>query len=144
MPKSRILLRRASHDLTGLPPTPEEVDAFLADDLPRTPTSDARSPARLAGLRGALGRHWLDVVRYADTAGDNSDFPIPQMVRYRNWVIAAFNRDMPYDQFVRAAARRRPDAHGRRARGDASRSSPPATSPMRAGSARAWTIIRGT
>ncbi len=47
------------------------------------------------------GRHWLDVVRYADTAGDNSDYPIPQMYRYRNWVIDAFNRDMPYDQFVR-------------------------------------------
>jgi hypothetical protein len=47
------------------------------------------------------GRHWLDVVRYADTAGDNSDFPIPQMHRYRDWVINAFNRDLPYDQFVR-------------------------------------------
>ncbi|MFM8360357.1 MAG: DUF1549 and DUF1553 domain-containing protein, partial [Verrucomicrobiota bacterium] len=47
------------------------------------------------------GRHWLDVVRYADTAGDNSDFPIPQMFRYRNWVIGAFNRDLPYDAFVR-------------------------------------------
>jgi hypothetical protein len=47
------------------------------------------------------GRHWLDVVRYADTAGDNSDYPIPQMHRYRDWVIAAFNRDLPYDEFVR-------------------------------------------
>ncbi|MBM3824375.1 MAG: DUF1553 domain-containing protein [Verrucomicrobia bacterium] len=47
------------------------------------------------------GRHWLDVVRYADTAGDNSDYPIPQMYRYRDWVIQALNRDLPYDQFVR-------------------------------------------
>jgi len=47
------------------------------------------------------GRHWLDVVRYADTAGDNSDYPIPQMYRYRNWVIDAVNRDLPYDEFVR-------------------------------------------
>jgi hypothetical protein len=47
------------------------------------------------------GRHWLDVVRYADTSGDNSDFPVPSMFRYRNWVIAAFNRDLPYDQFLR-------------------------------------------
>jgi hypothetical protein len=47
------------------------------------------------------GRYWLDVVRYADSAGDNSDFPIPQMHRYRDWVIGAFNRDLPYDQFVR-------------------------------------------
>ena len=47
------------------------------------------------------GRHWLDVVRYADTAGDNSDYPIPQMYLYRNWVIDAFNRDLPYDEFIR-------------------------------------------
>jgi hypothetical protein len=47
------------------------------------------------------GRHWMDVVRYADTAGDNSDYPIPQMYRYRNWIIEAFNRDLPYDEFVR-------------------------------------------
>ncbi|RPH52548.1 MAG: DUF1553 domain-containing protein, partial [Planctomycetota bacterium] len=47
------------------------------------------------------GRHWLDVVRYADTAGDNSDFPIPQIYKYRNYVIEAFNADKPYDQFIR-------------------------------------------
>ncbi|HEX7378048.1 MAG TPA: DUF1549 and DUF1553 domain-containing protein, partial [Pirellulales bacterium] len=47
------------------------------------------------------GRHWLDVARYSDTAGDNSDFPIPQMYLYRDWVIDAFNRDLPYDQFIR-------------------------------------------
>ncbi|MGE3806334.1 MAG: DUF1553 domain-containing protein, partial [Gemmataceae bacterium] len=48
------------------------------------------------------GRHWLDVVRYADTAGDNSDYPVPQIYKYRNWVIDALNKDMPYDRFVRA------------------------------------------
>ena len=47
------------------------------------------------------GRHWLDVVRYADTAGDNSDFPVPDAYRYRNWVIQAFNSDMRYDEFLR-------------------------------------------
>src|SRR6185369_15959862 len=47
------------------------------------------------------GRHWLDVARYADTAGDNSDFPIPQAYLYRNYVIQAFNQDKPYDQFLR-------------------------------------------
>ena len=47
------------------------------------------------------GRHWLDLVRYADTAGDNSDHPLPHAWRYRNWVIDAFNRDMPYDEFLR-------------------------------------------
>ena len=59
-------------------------------------------PARLASSTARRwGRHWLDVVRYADTSGDNSDFPVPAMFRYRNWVIAAFNSDEPYDQFLR-------------------------------------------
>ena len=47
------------------------------------------------------GRHWLDVVRYADTAGENSDHPLPHAWRYRNWVIDAFARDLPYDEFIR-------------------------------------------
>ncbi|MCA9179110.1 MAG: DUF1553 domain-containing protein [Planctomycetales bacterium] len=97
----RIWLRRATYDLIGLPPTPDEIQDFLAD-----PSEDAerRVVDRLLdspryGER--WGRHWLDVVRYADTAGDNSDYPIPQMHRYRDWVIEAFNRDLPYDEFVR-------------------------------------------
>jgi hypothetical protein len=97
----RALLRRATYDLTGLPPTPEEVAAFVAD---RSPDAFARVVERLLAsprYGERWGRHWLDVVRYADTAGDNSDYPIPQMHRYRDWVIAAFNRDQPYDQFVR-------------------------------------------
>ncbi|MGH7135966.1 MAG: DUF1553 domain-containing protein [Pirellulales bacterium] len=96
----RTLLRRATYDLIGLPPTPEEVDVFLADG---SPDAFRRVVDRLLdspryGER--WGRHWLDVVRYADTAGDNSDFPIPQMYLYRNWAIGAFNRDLPYDQFI--------------------------------------------
>ncbi|MBL9189796.1 MAG: PSD1 domain-containing protein [Opitutaceae bacterium] len=97
----RALLRRATFDLTGLPPTPEETAAFLADDSPQ---AFARVVDRLLAsprYGERWGRHWLDVVRYADTAGDNSDYPIPQMHRYRDWVIAAFNRDLPYDEFVR-------------------------------------------
>ena len=47
------------------------------------------------------GRHWMDVVRYADTAGDNADYPIPEAARYRDYIIDSFNRDKPYDQFVR-------------------------------------------
>ncbi len=47
------------------------------------------------------GRHWMDLVRYADTAGENSDYPIPQAYRYRNYIIDSFNADKPYDQFVR-------------------------------------------
>src|SRR5262245_37065016 len=96
----RALIRRATFDLTGLPPTPEEIYAFLADE---SPGAFARVVDRLLAsptYGERWGRHWLDVVRYADTAGDNSDYPIPQMVKFRDWVIAAINRDMPYDQFV--------------------------------------------
>lgn len=95
------LLRRATFDLTGLPPTPEAIAAFKDD---ASPTAYAQVIERLLASPAygeRWGRHWLDVVRYADTAGDNSDYPIPQMYRYRDWVIDAFNRDMPYDQFVR-------------------------------------------
>jgi hypothetical protein len=96
----RTLIRRASYDLTGLPPTPEEVDSFLADGSPDAfkGVVDRLLDSPRYGER--WGRHWLDVVRYADTAGDNSDFPVPQMVLYRNWVIEAFNRDLPYNQFI--------------------------------------------
>ncbi|MCC9608485.1 PSD1 and planctomycete cytochrome C domain-containing protein [Blastopirellula sp. JC732] len=97
----RTLLRRATYDLTGLPPTSEEVDAFLADE---SPDAFAKVIDRLLaspqyGVR--YGRHWLDVVRYADTAGENTDRPLPHAWRYRNWVIDALNQDKPFDQFVR-------------------------------------------
>jgi hypothetical protein len=97
----RTLIRRATFDLTGLPPTSEEVDTFLRDESPDAfaKVVDRLLASRTYGER--WGRHWLDVVRYADTAGDNSDYPIPQMYRYRNWVIDAFNRDLPYNEFVR-------------------------------------------
>ena len=99
--EKRALIRRATFDLTGLPPTPEEVEAFVADE-----TSEAfekvvdrllASPAY--GER--WGRHWLDVVRYADTSGCNSDFPIPSAGKYRDWVVKSFNDDKPYDRFIR-------------------------------------------
>jgi hypothetical protein len=95
------LIRRVTYDLTGLPPTPEEVDAFVKDSSPKAfeKVVDRLLASQQYGEK--WGRHWLDVVRYADTAGDNADFPVPSMYRYRNWVIAAFNRDEPYDQFLR-------------------------------------------
>ncbi len=95
------LIRRVTYDLIGLPPSPEEVDAFVKDASPRAfeKVVDRLLASQQYGEK--WGRHWLDVVRYADTAGDNADFPVPSMFRYRNWVIAAFNRDEPYDQFVR-------------------------------------------
>ena len=97
----RTLLRRATYDLTGLPPTPEDVDAFLKDTRP---DAFAQVVERLLASKAygeRWGRHWLDLVRYADTAGENSDHPAPHAWRYRNWVIDAFNRDQPYDEFVR-------------------------------------------
>jgi hypothetical protein len=100
----RTLLRRATFDLTGLPPTPEELDAFLADS---SPDAFARVVDRLLaspayGERWA--RHWLDVVRYADARDliqlpAESDFR--EAWRYRDWVVAAFNRDLSYAEFVR-------------------------------------------
>jgi hypothetical protein len=97
----RSLLRRATYDLTGLPPTSEEIREFLADPSPTAfDTAIDRLLASTAyGER--WGRHWLDVVRYADTAGDGSDYPVPQAYKYRNYVIDAFNADLPYDQFLR-------------------------------------------
>ncbi|MBX9679335.1 MAG: DUF1553 domain-containing protein [Gemmataceae bacterium] len=97
----RILLRRVTFDLTGLPPTPGEVDAFLSDSSPQAfeKVVDRLLASPRYGER--WGRHWLDVARYADTSGNASDYPVPQAYRYRDWVIRAFNRDMPYDQFLR-------------------------------------------
>lgn len=101
-PASKLaLIRRVTYDLTGLPPSPAEVDAFLND---RSADAYEKAVDRLLASQSygeKWGRHWLDVVRYSDTAGDNADFPVPSMYRYRNWVIGAINRDMPFDQFLR-------------------------------------------
>ena len=95
------LLRRVTFDLTGMPPTPDELAAFLADEsdnaFEKVVDRLLESPAR--GER--WGQHWLDLVRYADTSGCNADVPIPDAWKYRNWVIDAFNNDKPYDEFVR-------------------------------------------
>jgi cytochrome c553 len=97
----RTLLRRVTFDLVGLPPTPEQVEAFVADDRPDAfaRVVDALLASPRYGER--WGRHWLDLARFADTAGDDSDYPIPQAGLYRDWVIDAFNRDQPYDEFLR-------------------------------------------
>src|SRR5205814_6741534 len=97
----RTLLRRLSLDLTGLPPTPEEVEAFEKDARPdayeRQVDRLLASPAH--GER--WGRHWLDVARYADSEGYESDHIRPYAWRYRDYVVAAVNADKPYDRFVR-------------------------------------------
>jgi hypothetical protein len=96
----RTLIRRVTFDLVGLPPTPEELDAFLAD---QTPDAFARVVDRLLtspryGER--WGRHWLDVVRYADTGGFEADHRYPGAWRYRDYVIRSLNADKPFDRFV--------------------------------------------
>lgn len=99
----RILLRRLSFDLLGLPPSPEEVKAFLSDSSPQ---AVARTVDRLLGsphFGERWGRFWLDVARYGEN--DYSGVQVreyPQAWRYRDWVIEAFNADMPYDLFVKA------------------------------------------
>ena len=95
------LLRRATFDLTGLPPTEEEIAEFFADD---SPEAFERVVSRLLGsprYGERWGRHWLDVARYADSTGNDEDHRYPYAWRYRDYVIAAFNEDTPYDQFVR-------------------------------------------
>lgn len=96
----RTLLRRATLDLTGLPPTPDDIAAFVADETPNAfeKVIDRLLASQAYGER--WGRHWLDLARYADTSGDGTDMPVPEARYYRDYVIAAFNRDMPYNQFL--------------------------------------------
>jgi len=96
----RTLLRRATFDLTGLPPTPEELEAFLAD---RTPDAWRKVIERLLASPAygeRWGRHWLDVARYADSNGLDENVAHGNAWRYRDWVVQCFNQDKPYDQFV--------------------------------------------
>ena len=110
----QTLLRRATYDLTGLPPTPAEIDAFLADT---STDAFANVVERLLdspqyGVHWA--RHWFDVVRYGDTrwVGAGEDRRWPFAYTYRDWVIGALNEDLPYDRFVtlQLAADQVPDA----------------------------------
>ncbi len=97
----RTLLRRVTYDLIGLPPTPQEVTAFLQDKSPRAYEKVVERLLQSPHYGERWGRHWLDVVRYADTAGENTDHPLPHAWRYRNWVIDAFNSNKPYDVFLK-------------------------------------------
>jgi hypothetical protein len=100
----RTLLRRLTFDLTGLPPSPEEVAEFEQSAIRNPQSAIEQTVDRLLASPAygeRWGRHWLDVVRYADTAGETADFPVREAYRYRDYVIASFQRDKPYDQFVR-------------------------------------------
>lgn len=97
----RVLIRRLSFDLLGLPPAPEEVEQFALDDHPDAYERlvDRLLAAPHYGERWA--RHWLDVVRFGESNGFERDLPRPNAWQYRDWLIQALNRDMPYDEFVR-------------------------------------------
>jgi cytochrome c553/alkylhydroperoxidase/carboxymuconolactone decarboxylase family protein YurZ len=97
----RTIIRRATLDLTGLPPTPEEVNAFLADS---SPDAFAHVVDRLLASPAygeRWGRRWLDVARYADSNGMDENLAFAHAWRYRDYVVNAFNQDKPFDRFVR-------------------------------------------
>ena len=91
---------RLTFDLTGLPPTPEQVDAFVADDSPQAYPQLVQRLMASPQYGEQMARYWLDVVRYADTSGFSNDFERPNAWRYRDYVIRSFQRDTPYDQFI--------------------------------------------
>ena len=95
-----VLLRRLSLDLIGLPPTPAELAAFLADTSPDAWTRQVERLLRSPHYGEKWGRHWLDQARYADSDGFRADRFRPHAWRYRQWVIDALNRDLPFDQFT--------------------------------------------
>ena len=97
----RTLVRRVYLDLIGLPPTPEEVEAFVADRSPMAFEKVVDHLLASPPFGERWGRHWLDVARYAETTGKTVNVNHPHAWRYRDWVIAALNADKPYDQFVR-------------------------------------------
>ncbi len=101
---ARVLVRRATFDLTGLPPAPAEVDAFVAawrEDPGRAWSELVDRLLDSPHYGEQLARHWLDIVRYADSAGFSNDYPRPNAWRYRDYVVRSFNADKPYDRFVR-------------------------------------------
>ncbi len=97
----RTLIRRVTYDLTGLPPAPREIENFLND---RSAGAFAKVVERLLAsphYGERWGRHWLDLVRFGETSGHEFDSDKPDAWRYRDYVIRAFNEDLPYDRFVR-------------------------------------------
>ena len=97
----RVLIRRASFDLTGLPPPPTEVDAFLADPSPDAFAKVVERLLNSTAYGERWGRHWLDVARYADSNGLDENVAFGNAWRYRDYVVNSFNADKPFDRFLR-------------------------------------------
>ncbi|MEZ5353451.1 MAG: PSD1 and planctomycete cytochrome C domain-containing protein [Bryobacteraceae bacterium] len=97
----RTWFRRLAYDLTGLAPSQAQLDEYLSDTAPGAQERAVDGLLASRAYAEQWGRHWLDLVRYADTAGDASDFPVPEMYRYRNYVIRSFAADKPFDRFLR-------------------------------------------
>ncbi|MGH9800330.1 MAG: DUF1549 domain-containing protein, partial [Blastocatellia bacterium] len=95
------LLRRATFDLTGLPPAEKEIKDFLADSVPNAFEKVVERLLASPRYGEKWGRNWLDVARYADSTGNDEDHRYPFAWKYRDYVIESFNNDLPYDQFVR-------------------------------------------
>ena len=94
------LIRRLSYDLTGLPPTPAQIEAFVKDHSPQSYARIVDSLLASPRYGERWGRHWLDVARYAESSGPSRNMPYPNAWRYRDYVIDAFNRDVPYNRFL--------------------------------------------
>jgi len=97
----RTLVRRVYFDLVGLPPTPEEAEAFINDESPNALEKLVDQLLASPRFGERWGRHWLDVVRYAESSGMEFNFTYPHAWPYRNYVIDAFNQDKPFDQFLK-------------------------------------------
>ena len=97
----RVLIRRVYADLWGLPPAPEAVEAFVRDTDPKAYENLVETLLASPRYGERWGRHWLDLARYADSGGFEGDKDRNLMWRYRDWVVDAFNKDLPYDEFVR-------------------------------------------
>ncbi|HEY1192287.1 MAG TPA: DUF1549 domain-containing protein, partial [Gemmata sp.] len=98
--EKRALIRRAYFDLIGLPPAPADTNAFLKDDAPDAFAKVVDKLLASPQYGERWGRHWLDLVRYAETYGHEFDFEIPDAWRYRDYVIRALNADVPFDTFL--------------------------------------------
>jgi hypothetical protein len=97
----RALIRRLYFDLIGLPPTPQQVEAFVQNKSPEAYAKLVQILLASPQFGERWGRHWLDVARYAESTGKERNYTYPEAWRYRDWVIAAVNADVPYDEFIR-------------------------------------------